>query len=115
MFSAAFIFEPGDYDDEFRALDAEIHDIARATDGFVGRESWLSEDGKIRNATYYWESLEALKAFSGHPKHVEAKRQYDRWYNGFHVVISEIQRSYGDGRLPHITPNDRVGSRESDR
>ena len=45
--------------------------------------------------------------FSMHPRHIEAKRQYKKWYKGFHVVISEIQQSYGDGFFPHITPNSR--------
>jgi hypothetical protein len=29
--------------------------------GFLGAESWLSADGKMSNATYYWSSLDDLK------------------------------------------------------
>jgi heme-degrading monooxygenase HmoA len=108
MYSSAFIFEPGDYDEAFYSLDNQIHEAAASISGFLGRESWQSADGKRRNATYYWESMDALKAFSRHPKHLEAKRQYTRWYQGFHVVISEIQCSYGDGKFSHITPNNRA-------
>lgn len=107
MYSAAFIFEPGTYDDEFHRLNALIDEAARATDGFIGTESWQSGDGKIRNATYYWESLESLQQFSRHPRHLEAKRQYTNWYNGYHIVVSEIVRSYGDERISHLTPNER--------
>lgn len=110
MYSAAFLFEPDDYDARFRELDARIEAAAKATAGYLGRESWRSTDGRTANATYYWDSLQALKQFSSHPDHLEAKREYARWYRGFHVVVSQVLRSYGDGRFAHITPNERIGS-----
>jgi heme-degrading monooxygenase HmoA len=103
MFSAAFIWEPGVYDDEFNELNALIEAAARSTPGFVGVEEWQSEDGRRRNATYYWDSLESLKALSMHTKHLEAKRRYAQWYDGYHVVISEVVKSYGDGAFRHLT------------
>jgi hypothetical protein len=36
-----------------------------------------------------------------------AKRHYQQWYKGFHIVISEVIRSYGEGALNPITPNAR--------
>ena len=107
MYSVSFIFEPGDYDARFHALNARIDAAARANAGFLGAESWRSPDGRRANATYYWTSLEALRAFSAHPQHVEAKREYARWYRGYRILIAEIVRSYGDGALAHVTPNDR--------
>ena len=109
MFSAAFIFEPGAYDARFHELNALIDAAARATRGFLGSESWRSPDDSRANATYYWESLDALRDFSQHPRHVEAKREYQRWYRGYHIVVSEVIRSYGDGTLAHITPDARAG------
>lgn len=107
MFSAAFIFEPGDYDDEFHELNSKIDDVARSLPGFVGAETWLSADGTRRNAVYYWESLDALHTFSKDPRHREAKRQYARWYKGYQVVIAEVVKTYGDGRIDHLTANTR--------
>ena len=107
MFSAAFIFRPGTYDDEFHRLNKLIDAAAQATDGFLGTESWRSFDGKTVNATYYWESLDALREFSGNANHLEAKKQYSRWYDGYHIVVSEVIRSYGDNAIAHMTPNDR--------
>jgi heme-degrading monooxygenase HmoA len=104
MFSAAFIWEPGTYDAEFNELNALIEAAATSTPGFLGVEEWQSENGKRRNATYYWDNLESLKALSMHPKHIEAKGRYAQWYNGFHVVISEVIRSYGDAGFKHFTP-----------
>ena len=103
MISAAFIWEPGTYDGEFDELNALIEEVAVTTPGFLGVENWSSEDGKRKNATYYWKNLESLKALSIHPKHIEAKARYAQWYNGYHVVISEVVRSYGDSAFPHIT------------
>ena len=107
MYAAAFIFEPGADDERFHTLDALIEAAAVANPGYLGRETWYSEDRTRLNATYYWRDLDALKVFSAHPQHLEAKREYQRWYKGFHIVISEVVRSYGDGALSHITPNSR--------
>lgn len=68
-------------------------------------------------ATYYWETLEALRIFSTHPRHMEAKSQYRKWYHGIHVVISQVVKAYGDGAFEHLTPNQRrrqtdAGARE---
>ncbi len=110
MYSASFTFEPGIYDARFHELNALIDAAARATAGYIGVESWRSVDGTRANATYYWRSLEALREFSSHPSHVEAKRQYQRWYRGYHIVIAEVVRSYGDGNLSvtPFTPNERA-------
>lgn len=104
MISAAFIWEPGTYDTEFNELNALIEEAAASTPGFLGVETWTSEDRKRNNATYYWSSLESLKMLSVHPKHIEAKRRYAEWYNGYHVVISEVIKSYGDRAFAHATP-----------
>ena len=111
MYSASFIFKPGTYDDEFHRLNDLIDQAANATSGYLGAETWQSPDGSCLNAIYYWESLESLKEFAKNPHHLEAKKQYSRWYDGYHIVVSEIIRSYGDDTLPHFTPNDRRKAR----
>ncbi len=103
MFTAAFLFEPGVFDDRYFALDALIDAAAKATPGFLGQENWQSADGQRVNATYYWASESALQSFARHPKHVEAKAQYKQWYRSYQVVISQVIRAYGDGAMPHIT------------
>ena len=35
-------------------------------------------------------------------------KQNGNYNKGFHIVISEIQHSYGDGYFSHITPNSRA-------
>ena len=107
MYSATFTWEPGEYDDEFHRLNKIIDDVAQSLDGYLGVESWQSVKGPGRSAVYYWDSLDTLKTFSQHPAHLEAKRQYSRWYKGYHIVIAEVIRSYGDGAFDHVTPNER--------
>lgn len=104
MYSAAFIYQPGEYDTEFHRLNNIIQAAAEAMPSYLGVESWQSADGTLKNATYYWSDMAALKEFSMHPSHLEAKRNYSTWYQGYHIVISEVIRSYGDGAFPHITP-----------
>lgn len=107
MYSASFIFEPGEYDDEFHRLNGAIEKVAQQLPGYLGVDSWQTADGARRNVIYYWDSLDTLKTFSTHPSHIEAKKQYARWYKGYHIVVSEVLRSYGDGNVAHITPNER--------
>ena len=103
MYSASFIYEPGDYDAEFHRLNAIIDAVARALPGFRGVESWRAADATRRVAVYYWDDLETLGAFARHPIHVEAKRQYARWYRGYHIVVAQVVHSYGHGAIAHVT------------
>ncbi|AQV98568.1 antibiotic biosynthesis monooxygenase [Cupriavidus necator] len=112
MYIAAFIYRPGQADDAFHRLSALIDEIAAGMPGFVGAESWRSPDGQLFNASYYWRDKESLQAFATHPRHLDAKRQYRKWYDGYHVVISEVQRAYGDGSLQHFVPDSRRQPRE---
>lgn len=105
MYCVMLMWEPGSYDDEFHRLNSLIDEVARSLPGFLGAESWQAVGGTRRCACHYWTDLETLKAFSVHPTHLEAKRQYARWYDGYHIVVTEVVRAYGDGRLGHITAN----------
>ena len=80
----------GTRDDEFHRLNKLIGAAAKATEGFPGPETRQALDGKTLNAN-----------------HLEARKQVGRWYDGYHIVVSEIIRSQGDNTIPHITPNDR--------
>ncbi len=103
MFQISFLFRPGEYDDDFYRLDAEIQAAALEHDDYIGQESWVSPDGTTRNAVYYWRTLTGLREFADVASHRAAKDQYRRWYDGYHIVVAEIRETYGDGRLPHVT------------
>lgn len=99
LYTVSFQWEAGEYDAEFHRLNALIDAVARSLPGFKGVESWRSSDGRLGNAVYWWDSLDDLQTFASHPAHLEAKRQYARWYVGYRVVVAEVIRDYGDGRL----------------
>lgn len=98
-YAATFTFAPGTYDDEFHRLDGLIDRAARDNPGFLEKQRWVSPDGEKRSVVYYWRSMEALKAFSKHPDHIEAKRRYREWYEGYEVTIAKVLSRRSDGGL----------------
>lgn len=103
MILCQFIFTPGEYDDDFHRLDRQIDAYARSLPGFIAVETWYADDRAIVNASYYFENTESVRELSRFPQHQEAKSQYQRWYDAYQIVVSEITASYGDGRLTHVT------------
>ena len=99
MICCQFIFRPGTYDDDFHRLDGEIDDYARGLPGFDHVETWLSPEGDLVNAIYYFTDRASVAQLAGFPRHREAKDQVHRWYDGYRIVVSEISATYGDGRL----------------
>ena len=97
------MFIPRARDDEFFLLDNAIASYAESLSCFLGSESWFSEDKKKINAVYYFETMEVVRTFARFPTHQEAKEKYAQWYDGYQVVISEVQATYGDGKMDHIT------------
>ncbi len=100
MICCQFIFRPGTYDDEFRRLDGEIDAYARSLPGFDHVETWLSSDGDVVNAVYYFADRESVALLGRYPQHRVAKDEVARWYDGHRIVVSDVIASYGDGRLP---------------
>lgn len=109
MYIAAFIYKPGQRDDEFTRLSALIDEVAGSLPGFVGSQSWTSTDGELVNASYYWQDEASIRAFANHPRHLEAKHQYRKWYAGYQVVISKVERAYGDGTISSFVADNRHG------
>lgn len=101
VFSSTFTFAPGQYDEEFHELDAKIAMLARSIPGYLGEETWTNADTGLISNVYYWRSEEALRQLMQHPAHVEAKKKQAGWLNGYHVVIAQVIRSSGDGRIGH--------------
>lgn len=100
MIICQFIFKPGTYDDEFYSLDGLIDTYAKSLPGYRGIEIWYSDDRTVKNASYSFESMDDVKALATYPQHLEAKEKNARWYDGYRIIISEVLREYGDGRLP---------------
>ncbi|HEX8610629.1 MAG TPA: antibiotic biosynthesis monooxygenase [Telluria sp.] len=101
MYSSTFIFGTKHLDDEFHQLDKTIADAAKALPGYLGEEAWENRATGLFSNVYYWDSLEALQALMQHPAHLQAKAAQARWLDGYHVVISEVIRTYGNEDLGH--------------
>lgn len=96
--AATFVFDQVRRDEDFEELNGRIRDVARSTPGYLGRKDWRDSEG-YRAVTYYWESLEALRAFAADPIHREAKRRHREWYAGYRVEVARVLRVYGGGEL----------------
>jgi heme-degrading monooxygenase HmoA len=104
MYSSTFIFAKGQFDDEFHRLDEQIAAAARATPGYLGEEAWENPSNGLVSNVYYWESLQALRALIENPTHLEAKAKQSNWLEGYQVIVSQVLRTYGDGKLSKLLP-----------
>ena len=111
MYSSTFIFASKPFDDEFHRLDKIIAIAAKETPGYLGEEVWENTESGLVSNVYYWDSLEALQMLIQHPAHLEAKAAQANWLDGYQVVISQVIRTYGDGKLTSLpTSNPTNGS-----
>jgi heme-degrading monooxygenase HmoA len=101
MFTATFTFAAGAFDDQFHAMDQAIAEVARATPGYLGEESWENPTNRLVSTVYYWDTLEALQTLMQHPTHQAAKARQQQWLNGYQVVIAQVLANYGDGGIAH--------------
>jgi heme-degrading monooxygenase HmoA len=103
MYSATFIFDKKQFDDDFYELDQAIANIAKKTSGYLGEEAWENPESGMVSNVYYWHTMDGIHELMQHPKHLEAKAAYSKWLKGYQVVISQVVRVYGDGAITHPT------------
>ena len=96
-----FVFEPGEYDDEFHLLDGQIDVFASELPGFISVHRWVSPDQRLRNSIYFFKDTESVKELAKFPQHLVAKQEVKRWYKSYQILITEVTASYGDGNLPY--------------
>ena len=94
-----FVFEPGEYDDEFHLLDAQIDLFASELSGFISVHRWVSPDSRLINSIYFFKDMESVKALAKYPQHLVAKEGVKRWYKSYQILITEVTASDGDGNL----------------
>jgi hypothetical protein len=91
MYASTFIFAKGEFDEEFHRLDQQIAEAARSTPGYLGEEAWENPSTGLVSNVYYWESS-----------------KQENWLNGYQVVISQVIKVYGDGKLSSLLPATRA-------
>jgi heme-degrading monooxygenase HmoA len=104
MYSSTFTFSPGQFDEAFHRLDAEISAFAKSIPGYLGEETWENTTTGLVSNVYYWETLEALQQLTQHPTHMLAKSRQSNWLDGYQIVISQVLRIYGDSKLNSKLP-----------
>jgi heme-degrading monooxygenase HmoA len=104
MYSSTFTFAPGQFDEAFHRLDAEIAAFAKSIPGYLGEETWENTTTGLVSNVYYWETLEALQQLTQHPTHLLAKSRQSNWLDGYQIVISQVLRIYGDSKLNSKLP-----------
>lgn len=104
VYAATFIFAKGAFDAEFHAMDDSIAQAAKTIPGYLGEESWENAATGLVSNVYYWDSLQALQTLMHHPVHLQAKSRQAEWLDGYQVIISQVLRVYGDGRLDDRLP-----------
>ena len=72
MFTATFTFAKRAFDAEFHAMDQAIAEVARATPGYLGEESWENPANGLVATVYYWGTLAGRQPLTGSlgPSHV---------------------------------------------
>lgn len=81
---------PGD--DGYWDMAAEMEELARKQEGFLGVESARNDVGITVS---YWQSEEAIKNWKANARHLFAQRQgRDKWYQNYMVRICRVERDY---------------------
>jgi len=101
IFCATFIFQKGEFTNEFHRLDQAIADYAKQTKGYLGEESYENAETQQVINLYYWNGIEGLRDLMKNQKHLEAKQQQSKWLKGYQVTISKIIGAYNDNQLSH--------------
>jgi hypothetical protein len=104
MFQCSFMFTRIHHDEEFQTLDDAIAEYARSLEGFVGSDTWFNADSSQVNGVYFFETMDAVRTFAAISATPRGQREIcPAGTAGYHVVISEVQATYGDGNFPHVT------------
>jgi hypothetical protein len=100
MYTSTFVFKAGAFDDAFHRLDEAIAAAARSIPGYLGETSWRTPS-LARSPTCITGTASKPPALVDHPLHREAKARQANWLDGS-VTISQVLRTYGDGKLGPI-------------
>lgn len=84
-------------DDGYAETADRMVELAAQQPGFLGAESARGADG-LGITVSYWASEEALAAWKADAEHSMARQQgRERWYAGFEVRVTKVERAYGMG------------------
>ena len=64
VIACQFVFEPGEYDEEFHRLDGQIDEFASGLEGFISVHRWVSPDGRFKNSIYFFKDMKSVQALA---------------------------------------------------
>ena len=77
---------------EYATWAARMSELARKMPGYISHKGFAADDGE-RVTIVEFESEEALRAWSVHPEHVEAKKKgRASFYTEYRVQVCEMKR-----------------------
>jgi heme-degrading monooxygenase HmoA len=78
--------------EEYARWTARMSELARKMPGYVSHKGFVAEDGE-RVTIVEFESEQALRAWSLHPEHVEAKKKgRASFYSEYRVQVCRVER-----------------------
>lgn len=79
-------------DPAYSTMAEHMETLAREQPGFLGVESARNEIGITVS---YWESLEAIRNWKQHARHLIAQRLgREQWYSAYCVRVCRVERAY---------------------
>lgn len=79
---------------EYKETAQRVAPLAMAVPGYISHKAFVAEDGERLTVAEY-ESEDALRAWSRHPDHVEAKRLgQQKFYSSYKVQICSLMDEY---------------------
>ncbi len=81
--------------EEYAPLAAELLELARAHEGFLGRETSPRDEQGMGLGLSYWRDLESIQAWKEDIKHMAAQRKgRAQWFSEYKVRVALVQRDY---------------------
>lgn len=82
-----------DNDKGYKQMSELMETLAKKQKGYLGFETARSEIGI---SVSYWDSLEAIKKWKAHAKHIIAQEKgKNDWYSWYKVRICKVENEYG--------------------
>ena len=93
MYAVIFRAKINQLDEEYSATAARMRELAIEKYGCT--EFVATTEGNSEIAISYWESLEAIKEWKADSEHLVAQKLgQEKWYQSYHVQITEIVSEY---------------------
>ncbi len=79
---------------EYGSMAGEMEALARTMPGYHAHKTFTAADGE-RVTIVEFESIDAHRAWAGHPRHREAQKAgKEQFYSEYRIEVCEVMKSY---------------------